>query len=83
MGGCPDITSRKTKRQSGCGAEAGPPGDGRYWAKENTLLIFETNPMDEEKRGEPPGSGEYILYIDLRPKSDEPKLVYERSAWPN
>ncbi len=58
-------------------------GDGRYWAKGNTLLIFETNRMDEEKRGEPPGSGEYILYIHLRPKSGEPELVYERSAWPN
>jgi hypothetical protein len=58
-------------------------GDGRYWAKRNTLLIFETNRMDEEKRGEPPGSGEYILYVDLRPKSAEPELVYERSAWPN
>src|SRR2546430_13012659 len=58
-------------------------GDGRYWARGNTLLIFETNRMDEEKRGEPPGSGEYILYIDLRPKSAERELVYERSAWPN
>jgi len=58
-------------------------GDGRYWARGNTLLIFETNRMDEEKRGEPPGSGEYILYIDLRPKSAEPGLVYERSAWQN
>jgi hypothetical protein len=58
-------------------------GDGRYWAKGNTLLIFETNRMDEEKRGEPPGSGEYILYLDLRAKSAEPELVYERSAWPN
>jgi hypothetical protein len=58
-------------------------GDGRYWAKGNTLLIFETNRMDEEKRGEPPGSGEYILYIELEPKSEKPELVYERSAWPN
>jgi hypothetical protein len=46
-------------------------------------LIFETTRMDEEKRGEPPGSGEYILYIHLRPKSGEPKLVFERSAWAN
>jgi hypothetical protein len=58
-------------------------GDGRYWAKRNTLLIFETNRMDEEKRGEAPGSGEYILYIELEPKSKKPELVYERSAWPN
>jgi len=56
-------------------------GDGRYWAKGNTLLIFEINRMDEEKRGEPPGSGEYILYIHLRPKGGDPDLVFERSAW--
>jgi hypothetical protein len=56
-------------------------GDGRFWARNNTLLIFETNRMDEEKRDEPPGSGEYILYIDLRPKSDHDDLVFERSAW--
>lgn len=37
--------------------------------------------MDEEKRDEPPGSGQYILYIDLRPKSDHDDLVFERSAW--
>ena len=57
-------------------------GEGRYWLKGNTLIIVETNRMDEEKRDEPPGSGEFILYLDLRPKSDEPELVYERSAWP-
>jgi hypothetical protein len=56
-------------------------GDGRFWARNNTLLIFETNRMDEEKRDEPPGSGEYILYIDLRPKRDHDDLVFERSAW--
>jgi hypothetical protein len=58
-------------------------GDGRYWLRGNTLLIFETNRMDEEKRDEPPGSGGYILYVDLRPKSDYPDLVYEPSAWPH
>ena len=58
-------------------------GDGRYWLRGNTLLIFEVNRMDEQKRDEPPGSGEYILYIDLRPKGDEPELVYELSAWPH
>jgi hypothetical protein len=56
-------------------------GDGRYWLRGNTLLIFETNRMDEEKRDEPKGSGEFILYIDLRPKNHEPELVWERSAW--
>jgi len=56
-------------------------GDGRFWLRNNTLLIFETNRMDEEKRDEPPGSGEYILYIDLRPGSDHDDLVFERSAW--
>ncbi len=56
-------------------------GDGRYWLRGNTLLILETNRMDEEKRDEPPGSGEFILYLDLRPKSDDPELVYEPSAW--
>ena len=58
-------------------------GDGRYWAKGNTLLIFERNRMDEEKRGEAPGTGEFILYIHLRPKAQDDKLVFERSAWPN
>src|SRR5262249_15051969 len=58
-------------------------GDGRYWAHGNTLLILETNRMDEENRGAPPGSGEFILYIHLRPKSGEPELVFERSAWAN
>jgi len=57
-------------------------GDGRYWTKGNTLLIFETNRMDEEKRDEPPGSGEFILYLDLRPRDHDPDLVFERSAWP-
>ena len=56
-------------------------GDGRYWAKGNTLLIFETNRMDEEKRGEAPGSGEFILYLNLRPKDHDRDLVFERSAW--
>src|SRR5690349_21918817 len=56
-------------------------GDGRFWLRKNTLLIFETNRMDERKSDEPPGSGEYILYIDLRPKSDHDDLVFERSAW--
>jgi hypothetical protein len=58
-------------------------GDGRYWTKGNTLLIFETNRMDEEKRDEPPGSGEFILNIALRPKGHDRELVFEPSAWPH
>jgi hypothetical protein len=58
-------------------------GDGRYWAKGNTLLIFETSRMDEEKRDEAAGSGEFVLYIQLRPKNEERELVFERSAWPD
>jgi hypothetical protein len=56
-------------------------GDGRFWLRRNTVLVFETNRMDEQKRDEPAGSGEYILYLDLRPKSDYDDLVFERSAW--
>ena len=58
-------------------------GDGRYWARGNTLLSFETSRMDEEKAGEPRGSGEFVVYIHLTPKSREHELVFERSAWPN
>jgi hypothetical protein len=56
-------------------------GDGRYWARGNSLLIFETSLMDEQKRDEPPGTGEFILSIALRPKAHEPTLIFERSAW--
>jgi len=56
-------------------------GDGRYWKKGGTLLIFERARMDEEKRGEPAGSGEFIVDIHLRPKDFDPKLVFEPSAW--
>ena len=56
-------------------------GDGRYWAKGTTVIIFETSRMDEEKRDEPPGSGEFILNLFLRPKSSEPELVFDPSAW--
>lgn len=57
-------------------------GDGRYWAKGNTLLIFERSRMDEEKPGEPPDSGEYVLAIQMRPKDTDRDLVFEPSAWP-
>lgn len=56
-------------------------GDGRFWLRGNTVLIFETNRMDEWKSDEPPGSGEFILYLDLRPKGDDKDLVFEPSAW--
>jgi hypothetical protein len=56
-------------------------GDGRFWLRGNTLLIFEENRMDEAKADEPPGAGEYILYLDLRPKGDNKDLVFERSAY--
>jgi hypothetical protein len=58
-------------------------GDGRYWTRGGTLLIFEVSRMDEEKRDEPPGSGEFILNIALRTKDSDRDLVFERSAWPN
>lgn len=57
-------------------------GDGRYWLKTNTLLVFEPKRMDEEKRDEPAGSGEYIVNLVLRPKEESDRnLVFERSAW--
>jgi hypothetical protein len=56
-------------------------GDGRYWTKGNTLLIFEVSRMDEEVRGEPPGSGEFILSLAIRTKDHDRDLVFEPSAW--
>jgi len=56
-------------------------GDGRYWAKGGTLIILEVRRMDEERRDEPPGSGEFILNLYLRPRSHEKDLVFEPSAW--
>ncbi|HEY1757864.1 MAG TPA: hypothetical protein VGG72_21015 [Bryobacteraceae bacterium] len=44
---------------------------------EEPLLILETNRMDEEQRDASHDSGEFIFYLDLRPKSDNPELVYE------
>jgi len=37
--------------------------------------------MDEEKRGEPAGSGEFILDLRLRRRDEERELVFEPSAW--
>jgi hypothetical protein len=57
-------------------------GDGRYWLKHDTLLIFEENRMDDQKPGEDRATaGQWILYIDLRPRDHEPRLVFEASAW--
>jgi hypothetical protein len=56
-------------------------GDGRFWLRRNTVLIFNTRRIDEEKRDEPRGSGEFILYLDLRPREDEKDVVFELSAW--
>ena len=58
-------------------------GDGRYWSRGDTLLIFERNRMDERKYDEPPGSGQYIIYLYMRPKGGDRDLVFERSAWEN
>jgi hypothetical protein len=55
--------------------------DGRYWLRANTLLSFERKRMDEEKRDEPPGAGEYIVDIHLEPKGRNRDLVFEPSAW--
>lgn len=56
-------------------------GDGRYWRRGNTVLIIQQNRMDEEKRDEPPGSGEFILYLHLMPLSEKPDITFEPSAW--
>jgi len=56
-------------------------GDGRYWARGESLLIFETNRMDERQRDEPKDAGEWILYIHMKPKSEDQRLVFEPSAW--
>jgi len=55
--------------------------DGRYWLKGDTVLSFERNRMDEEKRDEPPDSGEYVLNIHLEPKAKYRDVIFEPSAW--
>jgi hypothetical protein len=53
-------------------------GDGRYWKRGNTLIILEQKRMDDEQNGENPvTAGEFILYLDLRPLSAEPTLVFD------
>lgn len=60
------------------GRTEGP--EGREWLKDGMVLSISRNRMDEEKRGEPPGSGEWIQYIDLWPSTDYPgfdRLVFQ------
>jgi len=55
--------------------------DGRYWLKNDTVLSFERSRVDEEQRDEPPGSGEFVVYLHLEPKSEARDIVFEPSAW--
>jgi len=55
--------------------------DGRYWLRRDTVIDIERSRMDEEQRDEPPGSGEFVLYIHLEPKSEARDVVFEPSAW--
>lgn len=53
-------------------------GDGRYWKRGGTLLILEQKRMDDQQNAEDPvTAGEFILYLDLRPLSAEPTLVFD------
>jgi hypothetical protein len=54
-------------------------GDGKYWLQGGTLVLFETNRMDDRTVGEL--EGEYIFNIYLRRKEAYPDLVFEKSAW--
>ncbi len=56
-------------------------GDGRYWLKGGTLLIFERKRIDDQVRDEPEGSGEFIVDLLLRPGDHDKKLIFEQSAW--
>jgi hypothetical protein len=53
-------------------------GEGRYWKCGGTLLILEPKRMDDQQSGENTGvAGEFVLYLDLRPLSQEPALVFD------
>ena len=57
-------------------------GDGRYWAKGDTLLVLNENRVDEEKTGEDrKNAGEFIEYIDLVSRHDGnyAKLIYDQA----
>jgi hypothetical protein len=55
--------------------------DGRYWLKNDTVVSFERQRMDDEQPNEPPGSGEFVVHIHLEPKADARDVVFEPSAW--
>ncbi|HLX81510.1 MAG TPA: hypothetical protein VKS43_13100, partial [Burkholderiales bacterium] len=55
--------------------------DGRYWLKNDTVISFERQRMDDEQPNEPPGSGEFVVNIHLEPKSEARDIVFEASAW--
>jgi hypothetical protein len=61
----------RTEEQRTLHGGATASGEGRYWAKDATLLILSAKRMDESKPGEDPqAAGEYILYLDLVPRDD-------------
>ncbi len=72
------VADSETARQSG-----GKPisGDGRHWLKNDTVVSFERQRLDDERPGEPPASGEFALNIHLQPKSEARNVVFEPSAW--
>ena len=72
----------KPKKQTETGPEMTTSGDGRYWKKGATVLILEEKRMDDEQPGEDRSTaGQFILYVDLRPLSTEPDLVFDPSIW--
>jgi len=72
----------KPKKQVENGPGITISGDGRYWKKGVTVLILEEKRMDDEQPGEDRATaGQFILYIDLRPLSTEPDLVFDPSIW--
>jgi hypothetical protein len=54
--------------------------EGGEWMKDGMVLSISRNRMDEQKRDEPAGSGEWIQYVDLWPAKDYPgfdRLVFQ------
>jgi hypothetical protein len=79
-----DLLTFQHRVQSQLLADGWMPGH-RVADSEETIRMWSgrrTSGDSEGKRDEPPGSGEFILYIDLRPKNENRDLVFERSAWP-
>jgi hypothetical protein len=55
-------------------------GDGRYWAKDGTLLVLDEKRMDDEQPNEDSKTaGEFIHYMDVLPRNDQlyQKLIFE------